>query len=287
MEVRHHGGDLCHGADGLLGEVLGVGRGEADALDAGLPDGAQQLGEARLPVDVAAIGVYVLPQERDLAHAVGHELLALGHDGLERAALLASADVRDDAVRAEVVAALHDGHPGVKALRASAGKVGGEAAALLAGVHLDDGAVVGKRLGEKLGQARERRGAEDDVRRGDVLADLLAVALRDAAADGNDPAAAGRLGSAHHGRGLAIEALVGVLTDAARHEDHDVSLVGLIDADAAALVKKAAHALGVVQVHLAAKGLDDVGLANKGHEVGHARTPSQGYRQRLGRPPGH
>ena len=151
----------------------------------------------------------------------------------------------------------------MEALRAPAGKVGGEAAALLAGVHLDDGAVVGKRLGEKLRQARERRGAEDDVRRGDVLADLLAVALRDAAADGNDPAAAGRLGSAHHGRGLAVEALVGVLADAARHEDHDVSLVGLIDADAAALVKKAAHALGVVLIHLAAKGADKIGFTGK------------------------
>ena len=68
-------------------------RREADALDAvDRVDRAQQVGELRpvLPgAEVAAVGVDVLAEQRDLDHAVGGELLDLVDDVAHAAAHLA------------------------------------------------------------------------------------------------------------------------------------------------------------------------------------------------------
>ena len=268
--MRHHTGGLGHSGDGLVGEVMRVRGGEADPLDAGLAHLAQQLREPRLAVDVAAVGVDVLAQQRDLAHAVRHEPLALADDRLHGAALLAAADIRDDTVRAEVVAAGHDRHPGVEFLGSAAREVAGEPATLLLGVDLDLLSVVGEGLLQERRQAGERARAEDDVGGGDVGADLLAIALRDAAADGDHAFSAGRLRRAHHGGRLTIEALVGVLAHAARHEDDDIGLLRVLDPDAAVLLQEPLDALGVVEVHLASEGFYVIGFS---YQRIHATNP--------------
>ena len=228
-----------------------------------------QVGEARLSVEVATVGVDVLPEQRDLADALAHEPLALGDDALEHAALLAAAHVRDDAVGAEVVAADHDGHPCVEGLRAMARQVGREPAALLDGVDRDRGPVAGDRVLEQARQLGQGARAEHDVDVGDVLAQGLAVALGDAAAHGQDPPAGGRGRKAHEVRGLAVQVGVGLLPHRARHEHDDVGLLGPHHLDAAAVVQKARHALGVVEVHLAAEGPHMVGLADETIETRH------------------
>jgi len=113
----------------------------------------------------------------------------------------------------------------VKALGPVAGKVGREALPLLRGVHLDALVRVLEGLCNKLGQARKGARTKDHVDVGDVLSHALAIALRDATAHGDDPPARRRRWHAHGSRGLAVEALIGVLSHAARHEADDVSLV--------------------------------------------------------------
>ena len=126
---------------------------------------------------------------------------------------------------------------------ATARQVGREGPALLDGVDLDGSAVRGESLLEQPGEAGEGARAEDDVRARDVLANALAVTLGDAAADGDDATPrGGRRGGDHRG-GLPIESLVGVLTHAAGHEDHDVGIVGVLDADAPRGVEEARDAL--------------------------------------------
>ena len=106
---------LGHRRDRLGAQVLRVRRREADALDAvDRVERAQQVGELRavLPgAEVAAVRVDVLAEQRDLAHAVGRELLDLVHDVAHAAADLGAAHDRHDAERARVVAADLDRDP--------------------------------------------------------------------------------------------------------------------------------------------------------------------------------
>lgn len=60
VQLRHHRIGLGHGGDGLVGEVLGMRAREADALDARLPHGAEQLGESRRAVALATERINVL-----------------------------------------------------------------------------------------------------------------------------------------------------------------------------------------------------------------------------------
>ena len=97
--------------------------GEPDAADAlDLADGAQQLGEQRAQpiglavaaasrLQVAAVAVDVLPEQRDLGDTVGGQLLDLGDDVGERPADLGPAHGGHDAEGARVVAADLDGDP--------------------------------------------------------------------------------------------------------------------------------------------------------------------------------
>ena len=61
--------------------------------------------------EVAPEAVDVLSEERDLTHAVGGELLGLGHQLAERPRDLGASNRRDDAERTAVVAADLDGEP--------------------------------------------------------------------------------------------------------------------------------------------------------------------------------
>src|SRR3954462_3432248 len=105
---------LGHRGDHGRAEVLRVRAGEADPLDPvdGVV-GAQQLLEGA--ADVAAVGVDVLAEQRQLLHARAREALDLGQDLVGPAGHLAAAHRRHDAVRADRVAAHRDLHPGLEA----------------------------------------------------------------------------------------------------------------------------------------------------------------------------
>ena len=116
-------------ADDVLAHVLRVRARVADALDAvDRVEAVQQLGEARaLGPQVAPVGVDVLPEQRDLADAVGGQALDLGDQLGERAADLAPARGGHDAVRAAAVAADGDLHPALELAGALGRQVAGEA----------------------------------------------------------------------------------------------------------------------------------------------------------------
>ena len=269
MKLGHDGRRLGHGGNRLVREVLGVGAREADAFDARLTHGTQQLGKAGRAIALAAEGVDVLPQKADLADTVLMERTHLVDDALERSVALAATHVGNDAIAAEVVAARHDGHPRMPDVLAPARQVGGEARVILARVRKDIllGAVEG--VHDEVGKARDRTGAKDDIDVAHVLANAGAVTLGDAATDAHDPAAVRGLGGAHHCGNLTVEVRVGLLADAARHEDDDIGLIGSGDLKAAARPKKTRHALRVMKVHLTAKRLHVIRETSKRRDVAH------------------
>ena len=105
---------LGHRLDHRAAEVLRVRAREADALDPlDRVARAQQLAELGVDVgqQVAAPGVDVLAEQRQLAHALRGEVRDLGEHVAGAAADLAPAHRRDDAVGARRVAAHRDLHP--------------------------------------------------------------------------------------------------------------------------------------------------------------------------------
>ena len=103
-----------HGFDEAVGGVLRVAGHEAeDEIPVQRADAVHELGNIDAPVIVrpAVIGIDVLPEEGDVLRAVCNEGFRFVEDGVCRAASLPSADVGNDAVRAEIVAAVHDGEP--------------------------------------------------------------------------------------------------------------------------------------------------------------------------------
>ena len=225
---------------------------EADALDP--VDGVartQELAELGADVgrEIAPPGVDVLPEQRDLAHAVVGEARHLGDDVSGTAALLAPTHGGHDAVRARRVAAHRDLHPGVGSaftmLRQVAREVlvGAEAAALDAlPSHADP-----------VAEVRDRAGPERDVDLRVEVEDALLLRLGEAAADGDHEV--GILPLA--GTGVAqIRGQLGVrlLADRAGVEDDDVGVFLGGRLPETERLEHPLDALGVVAVHLTAEG---------------------------------
>ena len=72
----------------------------------------QQVCKIHSAVQILAIGIHILPQQGDVLDTAGDQLTALLQNVLGLAAALPAPDVGDNAVGAEVVAAIHDGNPG-------------------------------------------------------------------------------------------------------------------------------------------------------------------------------
>ena len=128
VQVLAHRAGLGHRRERLGAHVLGVRARVADPPDAlDRADGAQQVGEQRAQaggcvagsaggeLQVAAVAVDVLAEQRDLGDAVGGESLDLVEDVGERAADLDAAHRGHDAEGAVVVAPDLDRHPRVVA----------------------------------------------------------------------------------------------------------------------------------------------------------------------------
>ena len=101
-----------NGVDQLVAGVLRVAGHEADLVIAGhRAEQVEQIGEVHLLFQPLAIAVDVLAQQGDFLIPRFHKAAELGEDIAGLAALFAAADIRHDAVGAEVVAAVHDGQP--------------------------------------------------------------------------------------------------------------------------------------------------------------------------------
>ena len=213
---------------------------------------AQQVGELRavLPgAEVASVGVDVLTEHGDLAHAVGGELLDLVDDVAHAPADLGPAHDRDDAEGARVVAADLDGDPRRVACIATGGQRRRVGLVLLE--DLDHRALEASPLeqGRRVGQVV---GAEHDVDVTGPLHDELAVLLGQAPAH-RDLQVGALLLQRLEPPELAVELVVGVLTDAARVEHDDVGRLDVVGGLHALGREQPGDALGVVLVHLAAE----------------------------------
>lgn len=232
---------------------------EEDALDPGLADGAQKLGEARGTKAVTSVGVNILTKQRDLAHSGSNKSGDLVDDLFKRTALLASAHIWNDTVRAEVVASGHDRYPGMIAGSTMPGHIRSDPGIPLDATHATATAL--EHVGDEIADVRDGIGAEDDVDVVKILKQTLTVALRDAAADGYDTSTGwGRRQTFARGA-LAVQARIRSLADAARHEDDDIGVLGTRNLKASEGIKKTADALRIMKIHLATECADEICLA--------------------------
>ena len=211
---------------------------------------AEQLRERRaLRPEVAAVGVDVLAEERELGHAVGREPAALVDQLGERARHLAAARRGHDAVRAVAVAADGDLHPGLDLARPLGRQVAREA------LELEEALRRERVRGEELGELVDLARAEGDVDERELAEDLLLDRLRPAAPDADQPLGVAPL--EHLGLvQVRDEAVVRLLADRARVEQDQVGIGALGHLAVAERVEHPLHPLGVVLVHLAPEGGD-------------------------------
>src|SRR5919197_4376322 len=172
VALRHR---LDHGPP----EVLGVRAREADPLDPlDRIAGTEELAELGpdLRQQVPSPGVDVLPEQRDLANAVGREAGRLGDDLAGPPAHLAPADRGDDAVRALRVAAHRDLHPGLEPALAVHRQLARERAFVRDAEPAARNAEPART--EPLAQMRDRTRPEGDVDLGIELEQALALGFR-------------------------------------------------------------------------------------------------------------
>ncbi len=221
-------------------------RARSSAGKSGAPSRPSQL-------QIEAVGVDVLAEQGDLAHAVGDERTDLGHHGVDVATALGATHLGHDAVRAEVGAAGHDLHPGLKRALAARRQVAAHGRAVGEEARRPAGRPRrrhGRR--EQLGQAVQVLRPQGAVDEGETPEEVVLLGLRQAAGDEDD--AAGVL-ALEPGGGAQMpgQALVGALAHGAGVVDEHVGAVGSIRALQAFGLEQRADALGVVGVHLAAE----------------------------------
>ncbi|CAB4692403.1 unannotated protein [freshwater metagenome] len=291
VQVLAHTGHRCHCGEGLRAHVLGVRAREADTADASnRTDGAQQVREQRthpgvgiapLPcgkLQVAAVAVHVLPEQGHLGYARSSERPHLGDDVLERSADLYTAHCRNDAEGALVVAADLDGDPGV-VRRLTLCREG----------RREHGVVVDDRLVEDLGDRATRSGLTHEDRRSvhvvgaehyvDVrclVPHEVLVLLGKTASDHNLTTVLLTFPGLQVTEG-AVQLVVGVLPDATRVQHHHIGVFFGFGLHEAVFLQQSSDAFGVVLVHLAPEGANDVTL---GHQK--SLGPSRAHRGAFG-----
>ncbi len=213
------------------------------------------------------VAVDRLAQQGHFQAALVDQLADLGHDLFRRPALLGTADAGDDAVGAELVAAEHDPHHGLKRRKGRAaggplGIVAGETlpdldplAGLAVEAHLDLRPAAGGdplQQGRQLGQLA-RPDHQVHVRR--PLEDLLLVLLGHAADDADHLVRPELFDVLQPAQGT-VDLVLGVLPDAARVEEDRVGLAEGVGRLVARGQQGGGDQLAIQHVHLAADRFD-------------------------------
>ena len=253
-------------------DVAGMAGGIAQPRDAGnFRQPLQQFPErpGAAVRSLAVIGVDVLADQRDLAHAIVGEPLHVVDDLCDRPRDFRAARVRHHAEGAELVAAFLHGDERGNAARADRGRLRRrqESELVLDRKFRLQRAAVAFRLRQQLRQMMIALRADHDVDDGRAADDLLALGLRDAAGDRDvhlPPVARGLV--LHHPQPaeFGIDLFRGLLADVTGVEDDEVGVFGARGLDKAFAGQRVHHALRIVDVHLAAIGLD-MQLARRRH----------------------
>jgi hypothetical protein len=272
MHERHQRGEVAVRRDQRVLDVARMAGRIAqacDAVDFGEP--VQQPSE-RPGASVRAftvIGVDVLPDQRDLAHAVVGEPLHVVDDLCDRPRHFRAARIGHDAERAELVAAFLHRDEGRDAARADRirFRLRQEAELVLDRKFGLDRAAFALCPRQKLRQMMIALRAHHDVDGRRAADDLFALGLGDATGD-RDPhlAAMARrlvLGDPQPAQ-FGVDLFGGLLPDVTGVEDDEIRLLGALGLDEALARQRVHHALRIVDVHLAAIGFD-VQLARRLH----------------------
>ena len=267
MQRGHEVGQLAEQRDDLIGQIFRMRGCEANALDARGGHRAQYVGEARLAIQIAPVGVHVLAEQRDFLHAIVDKRLRFGGHVFDGARFFAASYVRHNAIGAEVVTARGNGQPCGPCMHALAGQVGGE---FLAGlVHFGLVSLAHKHRLNEARQAIDVLRAEYHVNMRQLFHELRAVALADAAANAHDALvelATLRKRNVLHRGDLAHKARIGGFAHAARHEYDDFRFFELGHLNRAERFEHARDSLGIVFVHLATENLQEKGLIGNGRQ---------------------
>ena len=253
------------GGDQFVAQVLGVRGHEAYARHAEGVHPAQQFGKFAA---AAAVGIDVLPQQRDLLDPLIDQTLALLQHGLRLTRTLPTAHIGYDAVRAEVVAAVHDVDEGGKGADAPLRQALGDDA--VAGQHLHHRAAAFQHPQQVFGQAVHVVRAEHQVDEGIHGLHPLGHArfLRHAAAHTDEQLRA-LLFQLLEPDDIAQRAVLGVFAHTAGVVEDEVCLFPLALRAQAHLHEHASDGLRIPLVHLAAHG-DDVKAARPFGQGAHA-----------------
>ncbi len=188
MHERHQCRQIAMGLDQGIVDVAGMAGGITQPRDAGNPGKAMQELAERPALSVrsfAMIGVDVLPDQRELAHAVLGEPLHVIDDFLDRAGDFRAARVRHHAEGAELVAAFLHGDESRDAARADRirFRLRQEAELVLGRKFGLDRLLSARCAFEQLRQMMIALRADHDVDHGRAADDLLAFGLGDTAGD--------------------------------------------------------------------------------------------------------
>ena len=256
VQLMRHMAARRHRVEELGRRVLGLAGHEAHPVVAVDPvDLCEKVGKIIARAEILAVAVDVLTEQRDLFIARRDQLADLAHDLLRLAAAFAAADVGHDAVRAEVVAAVHDAHPRAHAADAVDGDVLCDAARLV--VDGKDAAALGVGAVQELGEAPLglRTEHEIDVAVAGFHLFRHARLLCHAPAQADDLVGIRRLGV----RELAehpVNGFLRVFADGAGVHQHDVGALRVVGELAAHLAQHSHQPLAVRHVLLTAVGVD-------------------------------
>ncbi len=248
-----------HGVQEAIAHVPRMRAREPDPIDArNLVDRFEQPGEVAVGIVRRRVVIHDLAEQLHFAMPGLGRLPHLGQDvGLGPHPLVA-ARVGHDAEAAELVAPFDDRDVGLHRIAAM-----GDAERkrdVFVQRHVDERHAARRRAcSTSIGRRRMRLCADHDV--GDArrpLEQRRAFLLRDATGDGDDRMMAALGAELAQLAETRVELLLGALPDAAGVDDDDVR-VGLVERGLEpGLIEQSRHPLGVVHVHLAAEGLDQV-----------------------------
>ncbi len=251
--------------DQFVVHVSGVAGRVAQPRDAGnLRQPGQQPAETPLPAvrSFAVPGVDVLAKQRHFAHPGLGELFRLRHDLRHRPRHFRTTRIRHHAEGAELVAALLHGEKGGHAPPDDLGaaRLRQVLELVLEGVvRLDDLlAVLG--LSQRFGQAVIGLRPDHQVDRALAADDLRSLRLGHTAGDADhrlQPARSPLGLQVANASKLGIDLLGSLLSDVAGVEQDEVGVLDTIGAGIAVRRQRIRHALAVIDVHLAAIGLDE------------------------------
>ena len=250
-----HMAALGHGVEQLIAGVLGLGRHKADQVVAvDLVQLPQQVRKVPGLRQILAVGVDVLAQQGDLLIPLRRQLADLLHDLLRGAAALPAPDVGDDAVRAEVVAPIHDGHPRPNPALPDHGHALGNGAVLV--LHGEHPAPAGIHPVQQLRELPQGLGPEHQVHMAIALPDLPGHLrpLGHAAAQADDLLRV-RLFRVGQGAQGAVNPLFRMVPDGACIHDHNVRPGRIVGEIAPHIPQHPQNMLAVGHVLLAAEGV--------------------------------